>query len=88
MERTGRRMIKIPINVFSSCQRAVTGLFLKKSASEVLKVTFQLLRVVVEVNAPTLRLLKLHSYKDSNLETSDYKSDALSIKLQGRWKKS
>ena len=38
--------------------------------------TFQLLRVVVEINNPTLRLLKLPPYLDSNLEFSDFKSDA------------
>ena len=44
--------------------------------SQLLKVTFQLLRVVVEINNPTLRLLKLRPYLDSNLESSDLKSDA------------
>ena len=38
--------------------------------------TFQLLRVVVEINAPTLRLLKLRPYLDMKLESSDLKSDA------------
>ena len=35
--------------------------------------TFQLLRVVVQINNPTLRL---RPYLDSNLESSDLKSDA------------
>ena len=33
--------------------------------------TFKLLRVVVEINDPTLRLLILRPYWDSNLESSD-----------------
>ena len=44
--------------------------------SQLLKVTFQLLRNVVEINNPTLRLLKLPPYLDSKLESSDFKSDA------------
>ena len=44
--------------------------------SQLLKVTFQLLRVVVKINNPTLRLLKLPPYLTSNLDSSDFKSDA------------
>ena len=38
--------------------------------------TFQLVIIVVEINDPTLSLLKLRTYYDSNLESSDSKSDA------------
>ena len=107
------KMIKIPINVFSYCQRAVSltslpglgpwitwfvvrclihlvtgvkiwqGFSSKRLPSQFLKVTFQLLRVVVDINNPTLRLLKLWPYLDSNL----FEVRCLSIRPQGRWKK-
>ena len=37
--------------------------------------TFQLVIIVVEINDPTLSLLKLRTYYDSNLESFDSKSD-------------